>query len=338
MKLVTVIIPVYNVEQYLEECIESVLRQTYTNIEIILVDDGSSDKSGKICDTYAQKHTNIKVFHKINGGLSSARNYGLTNATGEYIYFLDSDDYIADETIQELLNVAEKNDLDILFFGAESFIDGDNEIVKGLDLPYENLKTKIECVSGRGYFRSSLEKGEYFPCVPFQLIKHDFIIQNGLHFRENMIHEDELFTLMELNCSKRVGRVPNKYYKRRIRKGSIMTTSSPKKMRGFYECLKTISNLYFNCRKENEDYEFFDRALKYLYEGYQYRFCQLEKDQRKELAREFGDTKKSILGDNRYKKLPQFFKRVKSTSFYMIKSRLRENKVLNTIYNKLRNR
>ena len=99
---ISVIIPVYNVEQYLEKCLDSILNQTYKNIEIILVNDGSIDKSGVICDEYSRKYNNIKVFHKENGGVSSARNLGIDNATGQYLAFVDPDDYI-DPNMYEIL-------------------------------------------------------------------------------------------------------------------------------------------------------------------------------------------------------------------------------------------
>ena len=91
---ITVIVPVYNVEKYLDRCMESILAQTYTKLEIILVDDGAADSSGAICDSYAQKDERVQVIHKENGGLSSARNAALDIAQGEYIGFVDSDDYI----------------------------------------------------------------------------------------------------------------------------------------------------------------------------------------------------------------------------------------------------
>ena len=93
--LISVIIPIYNVEQYLDRCIDSVKKQTYTNLEIILVDDGSPDNCGKMCDEYAEDDKRIKVIHKENGGLSDARNAGIEIATGEYITFIDSDDYVS---------------------------------------------------------------------------------------------------------------------------------------------------------------------------------------------------------------------------------------------------
>ena len=93
-KLISVIVPVYNVESYLEKCVDSIRNQTYKNLEIILVDDGATDNSGVLCDKIAKKDDRIKVYHKENGGLSDARNYGVKKATGEFIGFVDSDDYI----------------------------------------------------------------------------------------------------------------------------------------------------------------------------------------------------------------------------------------------------
>jgi len=97
--LISVIIPVYKVEKYIDKCIKSILNQTYTNLEIILVDDGSPDNCGQICDDYAQKHNRIKVIHKTNGGQAEARNYGLNIAKGKYVTFLDSDDYVSEDYI-----------------------------------------------------------------------------------------------------------------------------------------------------------------------------------------------------------------------------------------------
>lgn len=110
---VSVVVPVYNVEDYLKRCIDSILHQTYKNIEIILVDDGATDKSGQICDEYARKDSRIRVVHQKNRGLSGARNTGIDIAAGEYITFIDSDDYVADNYIEELISILEEKGADI---------------------------------------------------------------------------------------------------------------------------------------------------------------------------------------------------------------------------------
>lgn len=114
--LVSVIVPVYNVEKYLARCLDSIINQTYTNLEIILVDDGSKDSSGQICDEYAAKDQRIKVIHKQNGGLSSARNAGLDIASGSYIEFVDSDDWIDKDTVKENLELIINENSNVVFF------------------------------------------------------------------------------------------------------------------------------------------------------------------------------------------------------------------------------
>lgn len=112
--LLSIIVPIYNVEQYLDRCIQSILNQTYQNLEIILVDDGATDCSGAIADSYAAKDKRIKAFHKENGGLSDARNYGLEHVTGDYILFIDSDDFIVNIMCERLITVASSNNADIV--------------------------------------------------------------------------------------------------------------------------------------------------------------------------------------------------------------------------------
>lgn len=107
---VSIIIPVYNVEKYLERCVNSVLKQTYKNVEIILVDDGSPDGSPGICDRYASEYNTVKVLHKANEGLGLTRNAGLRLATGDYVMFVDSDDYIKENTIEKVLNAIVNDD------------------------------------------------------------------------------------------------------------------------------------------------------------------------------------------------------------------------------------
>lgn len=128
-ELVSIIIPVYNVEKYVEKCIQSLCKQTYNNIEILLVDDGSTDSSGEICEFYANKDSRIKVFHKENGGQGSARNLALDNAKGNYICFLDSDDSVKEDYVEFLYNLLIERNLDISICNYEIY-DENNRFLK----------------------------------------------------------------------------------------------------------------------------------------------------------------------------------------------------------------
>lgn len=123
--LVSIIVPVYNVASCIKRCLKSLSSQTYKNTEIILVDDGSTDGSGLICDKFAICQSNVKVIHKSNGGLSDARNYGIDNASGEYLYFFDSDDVIHPNTIEILISLAEKHNADIVEHGYKKLYEED---------------------------------------------------------------------------------------------------------------------------------------------------------------------------------------------------------------------
>lgn len=116
-KLVSIIVPVYNVENYINRCVDSLIKQTYKNIEIILVNDGSSDNSGIICDKYSEDNLNIRTYHKENGGLADARNFGISKATGDYIMFVDSDDFLENNAIECILKYDIGDDVDIVVYG-----------------------------------------------------------------------------------------------------------------------------------------------------------------------------------------------------------------------------
>lgn len=147
---VSVIVPIYNVEKYLAECVDSILGQTFQDIEVILVDDGSSDRSGQMADDYAAQDTRVKVIHKENGGLSSARNAGMKVARGQYIYYCDSDDYISRDAIEILYDTAIRNDLDMVLFNADSFV-GKEDVGK------EALMQKIDFY--KSYYDRNLTTG-----------------------------------------------------------------------------------------------------------------------------------------------------------------------------------
>ncbi len=133
-ELISVIVPVYNVEKYLRDCLDSIVNQSYKNIEIILVDDGSKDKSGEICDEYAKNDDRIRVFHKENGGAASARNLGIDNAKGDYLGFVDSDDYIAPDMYEKLLETLKKHDLPYIDSGMVTVSDDNRQSNQDTDM------------------------------------------------------------------------------------------------------------------------------------------------------------------------------------------------------------
>ena len=178
-KMISVIIPVYNVEKYLCECIDSVLGQTYQDYEVILVDDGSTDSSGTICDKYAETNSRIKVIHRKNGGLSEARNTGFDAANGEYIYFLDSDDYIRADALERMHEASKKTNADIYFFEAEVFYD-DKENVDNSVL-YERKSDYGTISSGKAAKKMMLEN-EFYTVVYLHLYRKQFLIENKIRF------------------------------------------------------------------------------------------------------------------------------------------------------------
>lgn len=239
---VSVVIPVYNVEQFLCECVDSVLEQTFQDFEIILVDDGATDNSGAICDDFAQKDDRIKVIHRKNGGLSAARNTGLDAAQGEYIYFLDSDDWIRKDTLELLVASAKTENSDVVFFDAFVFFtdcEEDPNVYK-----YERSK-KYETARGQQMLISLLATDEYRTAVPLMLFKTEYLKHNGLRFREGILHEDELFTYLVYNADGIITHCHEEFYARRMRAASIMTGSSMmKRYDSFYKIYFELSDMY----------------------------------------------------------------------------------------------
>lgn len=127
---ISIVVPIYNMENYLNKCINSIINQTYSNIEILLIDDGSTDKSSEMCDNWEKRDNRIRVFHKKNGGLSDAKNYGIEHATGEYIGFVDSDDWIEHDMYEQLYNEAKNNKADIVICGR--YLEYDNHTIEQL--------------------------------------------------------------------------------------------------------------------------------------------------------------------------------------------------------------
>ena len=185
--LVSVIIPVYKVEKYLEQCVNSVLNQTYRNIELILVDDGSPDNCPAMCDAFAEQDTRVKVVHKVNGGLSDARNVGLKEATGKYVVFIDSDDFWAyTNDLERLVNEVEKTpECDFIGFNCCYYYEGSNKVVPWVEYHDEILQTTTSAVC----IEKLIESGVFPMSACMKLIKRG-CIQGKIEFIRGVYSED----------------------------------------------------------------------------------------------------------------------------------------------------
>ena len=222
---VSVIIPVYNTEEYLEQCVRSVMNQTLENIEIICVNDGSTDRSAAILRELKQQDARIRVFSKKNGGQSAARNMGMKRAVGEYLLFLDSDDCLEADALRMLYCYASYFALDELFYGGSTFYETEKlKKAQGGFADYYHYRGSYPYVeSGRSFFVKTRQNEEFKPSVCMQLFKRELIEANHLSFYEGILHEDVLFTMQCLALAKRVRVLNRPFYKRRVREGSTMT-------------------------------------------------------------------------------------------------------------------
>ena len=216
MKL-SIVVPVYNVASYLCRCVDSLLDQgNFDDYEILLIDDGSTDESGKICDSYETRHSFVRVIHKENGGLSSARNVGIENAQGKYLLFVDSDDYFRPKSLQKLMEAAEELEIDILCFNYlychDSYSKEVNNIV---------VQPSKQVLTGELYMTEALNQHTMQMSVWKNLYRQDLIVENQLLFFEGHVHEDEEWTPRVFVNAKRVAQYPEVLYAYYIRDNSI---------------------------------------------------------------------------------------------------------------------
>ncbi|OME82139.1 hypothetical protein BK120_15825 [Paenibacillus sp. FSL A5-0031] len=214
---ISVIVPVYNVENDLQRCVESILNQSLNGIEIILINDGSTDKCPQMCDEYARIDPRVKVVHKTNGGLSDARNYGLKESRGEYILFIDSDDYVNKEACVTLYSSAIEKDLDIVI--------GDAIRIEGSSISYlEHNDISLDRVmTGKEFLKQQLLRNSMHMATWLNLYKRNFLIDNYLFFKKGIYHEDEQWTPRVFIKASRVMYLNFKFYNYIIREGSITT-------------------------------------------------------------------------------------------------------------------
>ena len=258
--MISVIVPVYNVEKYLERCVKSIVAQTYKDLEILLIDDGSTDKSGKMCDDFQQTDSRIKVFHKQNGGLSDARNYGIEHSAGEFISFVDSDDYIDEKMLETLHRLITENDADLAVCSAMDVFEG-KEVTPVKEIKEFNLN-KVESYK-------YMLRGDGIPSACNKLYKRQTV--GNVRFPVGKLYEDGFFTPQILKKVEKtaVTSKPMYYY---FRRADSITTKPFRKgdldvIEAYDKCVKQVKELcpealpYAEFRYRNAYFNVLDKML-----------------------------------------------------------------------------
>ena len=241
---VSIIIPIYNAEKYLRECLDSILYQDSEDFEIVCVNDGSKDKSLTILYEYKTKFNNMIILNLIHQGLSS-RNKGLLVATGEYIYYVDADDIVKPDFIMKAYNICNDKHLDVLLFSFENFCNDEimqNKYSHRINTTKRTLKFK-DALDGKQAILKLMKEHEYYNMVWIQMVNKDFILREKLLFKEGIIFEDVVYTYRLLLSAKKVLCINEVGYSKRIHSESIC---------GRTENLENVLSMWDNCKSIEE--------------------------------------------------------------------------------------
>lgn len=236
--LFSVILPIYNVERYLEQCVDSVLSQTFGDYELILVDDGSTDGSPQLCDKLAERDARIRVIHKPNGGLSDARNAGTAEAKGKYIVYIDSDDFVMSETF--LAQVADKaaNAPDLILYKYVKYFDGDGRM-EPCRFSYESA---MQGQDYAGQIRALVEADAFYGMAWIKAIKRSLLTDNDISFEVGLLGEDMEWNYHVVYHSRSIALIDEAFIAYRQREGSITSTHKLKNLTDFIYVLEKWAN------------------------------------------------------------------------------------------------
>lgn len=245
MPEISVIVPVYRVEPYLRQCVDSILSQTFTDFELILVDDGSPDNCGAICDEYALKDSRVRVIHKQNGGLSDARNAGIDMAKGEFLTFIDSDDLVAPEYLNRLYHSIKSSAAEIAICNMLPFKDSSNPQIEE-----QNSNDSKRIISGRDACLSIYRMDGTVPIMAWGKLYKSSLF-NGIRYPVGLIHEDDATTPKLFYLANKIAQIGDKLYLYRSRADSIMSQPFSAKR---FDCLSAVDSciMFF---KHNQDDE-----------------------------------------------------------------------------------
>ena len=284
----SIIIPVYNVKPYLRQCVDSVLAQTYQDLEIILVDDGSTDGSGQLADEICSTPNGLisssphclKCIHKPNGGLSDARNAGLKVATGDYVAFLDSDDvYLLNDGIAQLMAVAQAEQPDVLLFQAVDIYPHRQSARKAYDTDYLATHTGIEV------FQQLVRTQSFNMSACFQVIRRDLLEEHQLYFEKGLLSEDVDWSLRLWRYVNKVRAINLPLYGYQHREGSITTTYTIRNLRSYEHIFAKFVRLYEERVKDAATECYWRTTMGYLAQMYTsclYAYGQIDRKDKKE--------------------------------------------------------
>lgn len=248
-KLISVIVPVYNVEKYLVECVESIIKQTYKNLEIILVNDGSTDSSLSICIKYKELDSRIIVVDKINGGSSSARNAGIKLATGDYLFFIDSDDYLNDlYGIEKIVNSIDY-DYDVVNYKYKKYDELTKKVFECLPTP--NYGELLSISDNKERIKWMILNSLFISSACNKLIKRKFLIENNLYFDEYRLAEDIVWSFKLLLNANSITAINLDFYVYRQRWNSVSHSISSLHLNHLIENLKEMIELVENIDNKN---------------------------------------------------------------------------------------
>ena len=285
---VSVIIPVYNVEPFLRECLDSIANQTLRDIEIICVNDGSTDNSLDILEEYRATDPRFTVFNQENKGLSAARNKGMQRASGDYLYFIDSDDYLDLDALKTVAQLADETDLDVVLFERSPFYDVEELKRTNLASISPVTETSFYCC-GIDYMKDAKDNGTYSPVVFRALYRRKLLQENHIQFKDGILHEDNLFSFQVFMSAGKVLQIPDPFYHRRIRADSIMTKPLAfKNVAGYFYCAEDILRYALQGEYSNEKEHEIWRAYSEMARttNWTYQALSLEEQKRNSFPRE----------------------------------------------------
>lgn len=304
---VSVIVPVYNVEEYLSECLDSLVNQTLEDIEIVCVNDGSTDGSLEILNEYETRYSNLKVISQENKGLSGARNSGLEHVCGDYVYFIDSDDILVEDALEKMYDVSKSKSLDLLLFKLINFDDETKEKTKS---SYYEMKYLSEYVGDKVFSHKDIAECIFRLAVTIQgkLFKRQII--EGMKFEEGIIFEDNPFFIEALFKSERVYFLDEHLYLKRVRTGSI--TQSPNEK--FFDYLK-VANMLIDISKRYGVYDDYKKSLfRKIFSNIFFRFCEVSDEYRdeffKRIKTDFLEKKAELDNDEVFQNGPERYRKI----------------------------